>query len=478
MKRKLPYNESSEESVLNYAYHLQNKTLREVIDLSLIEEVNLNKGKFGQLLESKYFFKDLDSESQPDFPLIPLELKSSPLKTLIRNNAIRAKERLVLNIINYEKLIQEDFENSSLMRKNSKLLLIFYLHDKEKNLLDFKIQLVGIWEFPIIDLKIIEHDWNLIYKKVQQGQAHTLSEGDTIYLGACTKGANSSSVRSQPNSPICAKQRAFSLKTGYVNHIIAKLSNTLDGSLGKIFDSEKISYESIQNFDFEKEIIKKLESFYGKSAFEIAKLLNVIFSTNAKDNYSRLIRKILSGEEKEIQELIKADITIKTIRLDINNMPKENLSFSAFRFTEIIKEENWEESSLNAALEKKFLFVFFKESNADYILDKAFFWNMPYENRMQVREVWTNTKSLITQGKIVSDIEETRNGKFIYRTYFPKQSDHPIAHVRPHASSFTDTYELPVADLTTGKTAYMKHSFWLNRQYIRDNIYLKNSKSE
>lgn len=477
MKRKLPYNESSKESVLDYAYRLQNKTLREVIDLSLIEEVDLNKGKFGQLLESKYFFKDLDSESQPDFPLIPLELKSSPLKTLVRNNAIRAKERLVLNIINYEKLVQEDFANSSLMRKNSKLLLVFYLHDKEKNLLDFKIQLVGIWEFPIIDLKIIEHDWNLIYKKVQQGQAHTLSEGDTIYLGACTKGANSSSVRSQPNSPTSAKQRAFSLKTGYVNHIIATLSNTLDGSFGKIFDSEKISYESIQNFDFEKEIIRKLEFFYGKSAFEIAKSLNVIFSTYAKDNYSRLIKKILSGEEKEIQELIKADITIKTIRLDINNMPKENLSFSAFRFTEIIKEENWEESSINATLEKKFLFIFFKESNADYILDKAFFWNMPYEDRIQVSEVWTNTKSLITQGKIVSSIKQTRDDKFIYRTYFPKQSDHPIAHVRPHASRFTDTYELPVADQTTGKTAYMRHSFWLNKQYIRY-IYLKNSKSE
>lgn len=39
------------------------------------------------------------------------------------------------------------------------------------------------------DLKQIEEDWNLIIKKIRDGKAHEISEADTMYLGACTKGS-------------------------------------------------------------------------------------------------------------------------------------------------------------------------------------------------------------------------------------------------------------------------------------------------
>jgi DNA mismatch repair protein MutH len=55
-----------------------------------------------------------------------------------------------------------------------------------------------------------------INKKITSGKTHELSEGDTFYLGACTKGANALSVRKQPFSEIPAKQRAYSFKQGYV----------------------------------------------------------------------------------------------------------------------------------------------------------------------------------------------------------------------------------------------------------------------
>lgn len=56
--------------------------------------------------------------------------------------------------------------------------------------------------------------------KVRAGRAHELSEGDTLYLAACTKGANASSVRQQPFSTIPAKQRAYSLKSSYMTQIL------------------------------------------------------------------------------------------------------------------------------------------------------------------------------------------------------------------------------------------------------------------
>ena len=56
--------------------------------------------------------------------------------------------------------------------------------------------------------------------KVRAGQAHLLTEGDTLYLAACTKGATAASVRQQPFSDIPAKQRAYSLKSSYMTRIL------------------------------------------------------------------------------------------------------------------------------------------------------------------------------------------------------------------------------------------------------------------
>ncbi|EAW0602409.1 restriction endonuclease, partial [Listeria monocytogenes] len=72
------------------------------------------------------------------------------------------------------------------------------------------------------DLLIIESDYNKIVSKIKQGKAHELSEGDTVYLGACTKGATAEkSLKPQfYNAEIPAKRRAFCLKQGYMTYLI------------------------------------------------------------------------------------------------------------------------------------------------------------------------------------------------------------------------------------------------------------------
>ena len=320
-------------------------------------------------------------------------------------------------------------------------------------------------------MKVIHHDWNLIQRKVKNGEAHKLSEGDTFYLGACTKGASSKSVRVQPNSNIPAKQRAFSLKTGYVNHILAKLSHIDDGSFGKIVKAPDLISD---DFDIEKVILDKIRIYYGQTPQDIAHLLEVSYNSQPKQRFSQLanalIKEILgvSGAQG-IEEFEKADITIKTIRLKKENLPCESISFPAFKFEELCNESDWELSAFNQMLEKRFLFVFFKiNDDEQLVLEKALFWNMPYEDREEAKKVWNETISLIKAGQIVKEI--TPNG--IYKTYFPKSSENRVAHVRPHASNKEDTYPLPVSDALTGYKSYMKHSFWLNSKYIRDSVYL------
>lgn len=462
----LPYNQSSQESILNYALQLVDKSLREVIDVNDLDQNKLNKGRFGQILEEYYFYKKLDSNSQPDFPEAGLELKSGAVKQLIRKGELRAKERLVLSIIDYNDLVTQNFKTGSFYMKNSEMLLVFHLHEKNTNVLDYIIKLVGIWAFPAEDLRVIEHDWQLIKSKVENGEAHTLSEGDTFYLGACTKGANASSTRSQPNSNIPAKQRAFSLKPGYVNHILAKLSGITDGSFGKLVTAPVLE---LAEYDIEQIALDKFTPYYGKTPEDIADILNVVYKPKAKHRFAMLTKEILGVSSKqEVEEFSKADITIKTVRIDDKNLPYENISFPAFAYEEIVKEDSWELSKFNELLEKRFLFVFFKTTKQGLLLNKVLFWNMPYADRQEAKSVWLKTKQLIIDGNIVKKVEASN----IRRTHFPKKSENKVAHIRPHATTTQDVYSLPIPDRLTKVTTYTKHSFWLNDTYIRDSIYM------
>lgn len=459
---KLPYNPKDKNSILEYAKKLGGKTLRQVCDVDLIKNNRKGKGHFGQILEEFYFHYKPNSNSEPDFPIAKLELKSSPLKKL-KNTEFRSKERLVLNIINYLEVVNQNFETSSFWKKNSSILLIFYLHNAGYDILDYLIKLVDEWNFPLTDLEVIKKDWELISKKIAAGKAHELSEGDTFYLGACTKGANALSTRKQPFSEIPAKQRAYSFKQGYVNHIIASISNEKTGVYGKLIKSVDIAKKQT----IEEVVISKFKPYYGKPIEQILATTGVELNKTAKSFYANLTKAILGIElDKEIEEFEKAEIIVKTVRLKENNLPKEDISFPNFKYEEIVNEE-WDDSNFKNILEHKFLFVFFQFENKELVLRKAKFWNMPHLDILEAEKVWEETKNIVSKGKIVREVKDG-----IRYTNFPNKSFNKVSHVRPHAAKATDTLPLPLKDKLTKAKEYTKHCFWLNASYVKDEIYL------
>lgn len=459
---QLPYNPKKKESILSYAKKLEGRTLRDYIYDEDLENEFLGKGSFGQLLEKRYFKYSPNSESRPDFPEANLELKSSPLKK--SKGKFVSKERLVLNIINYIDEADKTFFNSSFWLKNADLLLVFYLHDPKKSVDDLIVKLIGEWLITGPDLEVIRRDWETIHKKIKSGKAHELSEGDTFYLGACTKGANSTSVRSQYKSTILAKQRAYSLKQGYVNHIIATLSDTKSQEYGKVIPSLQLAKDKT----IEEIVISKFEYYYGKSDVEIHEEIGVNLNTHAKGFHASLTKVILGIDPtKEIEEFKKADIVVRTVRLTENFTPKEDISFPIFKYTEIINEE-WDDSAFKETLERKFFFVFYKYSGSSLVLLKVRFWNMPYRDICEAEKVWASTKEIVSTGNIVKNIIAGERS-----TNFPGKASNPVSHVRPHAANAADTYPLPVKDKLTGATEYTKHCFWLNAKYVRDEIFLK-----
>lgn len=406
------------------------------------------KGAIGTVFEESWFGYTPNSESEPDFPEAGVELKATPyLRTKL---GIRAKERLVCNIINYMTEYKKTFKTSDFWHKCETMLIMSYEHKPDKPKSEFTVDKAILFSFPTEDLIIIEQDWKTIMSKVRNGQAHLITEGDTFYLAACTKGATSSSVRKQPFNSILAKQRAYSLKSSYMTRI---LNSYVFGAA----HNEHIvkDWHELANKGFEGYIINRLSGYFGKTQNELKKALGV--DSTAKNLNEVLLSKMLDirGKLAYTDEFQNASIVPKTIRVQRNGNIKESMSFPTFKFTEII-EETWEDSELRNYLEPtKFMFIIFRENTSgEFVFEQVKFWNIPADDLAEVQKVWERTIRVIKAGVVLNF-----DGRIMHNN-LPKQSENRVAHVRPHAKDSNDTYLLP-----DGRKM-PKQCFWLNRSYI------------
>ncbi|MFH1326653.1 MAG: MutH/Sau3AI family endonuclease [archaeon] len=222
---------------------LEGKTLVEVgeeIKKSDPSSRVLTKGSVGHIIESGFFGIEKNSDAKPDIEHLGVEVKTCPLKYNKSKTKISVKEPLSLNIINYTKEVEfNNLKESSIYRKNKKILFILYLHDLEKKRSEYKILKVFLWEMDNKVLKELEQDYNLIIGKVRQGRAHQIHQNEHKYLTICPKHngkfkdpACKRSKTKQPFSDEPAEIRAFRLKNKYMNLIINRHFNKKDSEMG------------------------------------------------------------------------------------------------------------------------------------------------------------------------------------------------------------------------------------------------------
>ncbi len=434
------------------------KSFKDIISMNyyVLDESGVKKGSLGNIIEQSLFGIEPNQYSEPDFIDAGIELKVTPYKKN-KDNTLSAKERLVLNMIDYMTEYKNQFYASHFWFKNNKLEIIWYLHEDNKEKLNFKITNEVLLDLSVSeDLKQIEEDWNIIIEKIKSGKAHEISEADTMYLGACTKGANANSVRRQPFSDILAKNRAFCFKNSYMTQLVRKY-------IGDYTTVEKILSNNEQTFkDFINNVINK---YKGKTQKELMNNFNI--DSTAKNLNSILVSRMfgVKGNLSETDEFLKANIIPRTVRVEENGRIKESMPFPAFKYTEIVKQ-SWETSDLKEKLEStKYMFFVFKMKKGEYVFNGIKLWNMPeliLEN--EVKTMWEKTFEIIKNGNIVKKIDD--NGYRI--TNFPGMSENKVCHVRPHARDAKDTFPLPVADKLTGQKDYTKHCFWLNNNYLEE----------
>lgn len=461
------YDITSAQSILDYGMRLLGHSLRE-----LHPDAKIFNGKGGLGTSVEYFHYDYEpnSDSRPDFPEAGLELKCTPLK-MLEDNSMGSKERLVLNIINYIEEADNTFETSSFWKKNKFLLLMFYLHETGANPVDMLFKLIRTWTFPEEDLKIIRDDWNKIHSMILNGKADELTEGFTFYLAACMKGSKAGEeMRKQPYSERFAQQRAYSLKSGYINKII--FTSYLDAefrqqlnisskrllSLQKKYSSDSV-VKSVKAYKrgetFEELIERRMKPYYGKSVAHIVKKLKVELNPSSKDFAYHVCRAILGVKSRKIQEFENAGVSLKTIALEASrDYIVESMSFPYIRYVDIVNQD-WEDSDWYNMLSSKFFFVVFRKSSDDVknhmTLEKVFFWNMPSADMKIAEELWSDTKQKVIDGD--------------YNNFITTKA-HPICHVRPHGTK-GQTVETPQGIRVQPKC------FWLNNDYILDIVKTK-----
>lgn len=453
----------TKEQVVKQAEKILHKSLRGVLSKEENETIEnqigiyglKRKGLLGDLMEKYYFQINPGNISAPDFTEANVELKTTPLKKHPKRKFV-SKERLVFSMINYDTVIGETWESSSFLRKNKTLLLMFYLWIQEQSILDYKFKFVRLLnlleDISSEDIYQIQKDWEYIVAKIKRGEAHLLSEGDTYYLGACTKAADSHVVRDQPmNQNIPAKPRAFSFKQQYINYLIRKRLLGEKTNTDSIFNRQR-RIETIENV-----IKEKFLPFIGKTDKEILSVLNSDLSEGSKSYKRLIVNRILGVGSSSIEELEKANITLRVMTLEVTGNLKESISFPAFDYKDIVTqiwydEKNDTMADFHLQLEtKKFLFVIFQKQkgNQDIILRKTMFWNFPMEDIKEAERVWQNTVDCIDDGRYDE---------------LPKMKDSRVVHVRPHGKDSKDTIETPQ------KTQEMKRCFWLNAKYIQSAI--------
>ncbi|SCH91895.1 Type-2 restriction enzyme Sau3AI [uncultured Ruminococcus sp.] len=463
------YDKADPTSIETYSQNMIGKSFREIMDAddkkrmdmiresgqyssSNVNDSKRNKGNLGQIIEEKFFHYQCNSESRPDFDEAGVELKVTPYKEN-KNGTLSAKERLILTMIDYFQVVNEEFEDSHMWKKSRLILLVYYLYKKEIQYnLDYEIKFSRLFTPPEQDVKIIKHDYETIVQKVKMGKAHELSEGDTLYLGAATKASTANDRRQQPYSDELAKPRAFAFKTSYMTYV-----------LNNYVVPGKKTYESIVTVDtvdsFEDYVVRKINKHRGKSIEELSMEYDVEITKKPKNLEAMLAYRMLGIRGNHAEEFEKANVVVKTIRIGNNNKIKESMSFPVFKFKELIKEQ-WEDSTFgNYLRETRFLFVVYKFDGKILRLQGCQFWNIPYDDlEVEVRSVWERTKQILIDGLEIKFI----NGK--NHNNFPKATENRVSHVRPHGRNAEDTYELP-----DGRH-FTKQCFWLNNTYIYEQI--------
>lgn len=485
----LPYDDTNPYSILEYGKRLPGMNFEDIYyemkdfplvkgewDIDKLRNSRKRKGGLGNFIENYWFCYESNSKSAPDFEKAGVELKVTCYETKKKGN-VSAGERLVLGMIPHDEALASELEESHIWKKSKLMLLVEYHRNKNNQYQSENvIQYVDLFTPPEEDMVIIRRDYKIIADKVRSGMAHALSEKDTTYLSACTKGQTAKkSISSQyypaPDGKYYdAKRRAFSFKTTYMTYVLNQYLLKGVNTYEHLFTQEEA-----ENHSFEELTLERLQTYKGLNISSIMKMLNITdLKLSDKGFYSSLAFRMLGIKSNRAEEFAKAGIVVKTLRLEDLGKCDENTSLPTFKAKEIINED-WETSELcNYLSDTKFLYFIYLRDGEEYRLFQTKFWSVPEDDiDGSMREVWEDTVSKIQNNevkftifpygktsKVSSNFTKQTDNKGIYVNVHTSQPAYKLHNGFEKGNLKAHGDELPNGEIMT------KSSFWFDKHYL------------
>jgi DNA mismatch repair protein MutH len=415
-----------------------------------------DKGAIGKIIEEFGFGLKNNSDAQPDFLEVGVELKVVPLKT--SGKGLSVKERTKICSINYNFIIDSNWETSNAKHKLDHILFVFYEYNKIVHLNS------QIKDFYFFELKnqlaepIIQLDWKRTKQFVIEGKAHELSETQNKILAASRSGAGGLDDSKHPAQPNIifqerAPQRSFSLKPSYTNVIWKELNKIEFDTLKSV---KKFSSQSgIENF-----ILSRLQSWHEKPYNDLLKHYGYTPS-KAKNSTANIIRKVLGFKgNKPIKEIEQLGLRVKTIQCRAKDlMPFEAMSFPYQPIGELIEEERFDQSEFYTYLQGFLMIPIYKldKSDPEPIIGKAFIYYPEKDTILKIQAEW---KGFRDRAKVLEVTKKPVNNKTGYVRVSNLPGKTEIIHMRPHGKDATDLDKSASVEIT-------KHCFWFNKEFIQ-----------
>ena len=472
IQNDIDYDKTDPISIYEHALPLIDHTLREIVgDAAVVGYNSKNKGELGQMVEELYYHYKPNNSPEPDFREAGVELKTTGLKEL-KDLTLQIKERLVVDMINYNEVVNQTFEMSLFYKKFRLLLLLFYLYEKGIEQFDRYFLYVVLWKIPEKDLLIIKNDYDVIINKIKRGEAHLLSEGDTEYLGACRKGNKKSKLRQQPFSDVHAPSRAFSLKPAYMRTILEYIMSSNKKSIVNYKYKKRVAeiatIAELRNDTFENIVLHKFDDYHGLTYNQLCSKIGRRYDT-AKHKYALIASRIVMGQFKAANlsdEFKKAGLQLKTIRIEADGGINEAMSFENINYSEVYETEDWLDSRLYEIFSSRFLFAIFRADGGTieyrdkngrlvientYAFDKAFFWTMPMDDLKHAEKYWKHIRQTVLDNHIHPDyFNSPKNKRF---------------HVRPKGENAKD---LTINPNNPNGAKVKKYCYWFNNDYVKE----------
>jgi hypothetical protein len=244
-------------------------------------------------------------------------------------------------------------------------------------------------------------------------------------------------------------------------------------------DAQAIEREKGQeDLDLEHLVSAKTAQYRGMSDEELCTRLGVKYDPANKSLWVILTYRMLGITSNKSSEFMKANISVRTIRVESDGGIRESMSLTPFDFSELINE-TWENSELFTYFdETRFLLVVFKSDGENYRLSGSAFWNMPAALLADdIKKGWDTIRNAVIGGVQFTE-KMDRNGKLTFLNNLPKKGDNTAIHIRPHAIKsayrFSSGVEIgnvkrDASQLPDGQWM-TRQSFWLNNDFVAAQI--------